>query len=297
LRNPFELEGDWYKANLHTHTAESDGQTPLERRIEQYRDAGYDILAITDHDMVVPVADRSTEGFLLVNGTENGVPGFRGGHRFHVLCLNVPADMPCEGWEDANAVFRMVNDCGGIAFLAHPYWSACNAQDMARLEGCAGIEVWNSSQWGGGHAVASVHWDMALDLDIRMPAIAADDTHSGPGGDWDLCAGWTMLKMPELTSGALMGALRCGCWYSSTGPEILDFGVRGGVAYARCGPAREIRFLGWGPRGRRFWSERQGPLTEAQVDVDAYWRYVRLEVEDENGRTAWANPIFLDELD
>lgn len=296
LLNPFETAGQWFKANLHTHTAESDGKTPLDMRIQQYRSAGYSILSITDHNMVVPVAERSTEEFLLVNGTENGVPGFREGHRFHVLCLNVPVDMQCDDWDEPNAVFRMVNESGGIAFLAHPYWSACNAQDIARIEGCAGIEVWNSSQWGGGHSTASVHWDMALDLDMRIPAIAADDTHSGPGGDWDLCTGYTMMKMAELSVEALMAALRSGCWYSSTGPEILHFNVRDGIARARFSEASEVRFLGWGPRGRRFWRERHGLLTEAEVEVDDYWRYVRLEVEDDQGHVAWSNPIFLDEL-
>jgi len=291
--NPFQQDGRWYRANLHTHTTESDGKTPLDLRIRQYREAGYAILAVTDHNMVVDVAGRSTEDFLLINGIEEGVEGFREGHRFHILCLNVPAGFEFDKNLDPNTIFAQVNAVGGVAFLAHPYWSACNAQDFMALRGCAGIEVWNSSQWGNCHSLASVHWDMALDAGVRLPAIAADDTHSGPEGDWDLCAGYTWLKMPELSAEALMEALRTGSFYSSTGPVIYDFAVEDGLASARFSEARQARLVGWGPRGRRVWDPAGGPISEARVEVNEGWRYVRLEVEDACGHTAWANPIFL----
>ncbi len=291
--DPFTQDGNWYRANFHSHTTESDGQTPVDQRIRQYRDGGYDILAVTDHNMVVDVAPRSTDEFLLINGSEIGSPGFRPGHRFHILCLNLPVDFDCQSPDEPNGLIARVNEVGGVAFLAHPYWSACNGQDMLALEGHAGIEVWCSSQWGGGHAVASVHWDIGLDAGLRFPAIATDDTHSPPGGGWDLCAGWTMLKMPELTVEAVMEALRTGCFYASTGPEIHDFRVEDGMAYAECSPARQVRFMGWGPRGLRVWNRDGSLMTEARAEVNEHWCWVRLEVEGPDGRCAWANPIYL----
>lgn len=38
--NPFELPGQWYKANLHTHTTKSDGDVDLPVRVEQYKSHG-----------------------------------------------------------------------------------------------------------------------------------------------------------------------------------------------------------------------------------------------------------------
>jgi predicted metal-dependent phosphoesterase TrpH len=50
--NPFELAGKWHKANLHTHTTVSDGRVSAAQRVEQYRDASYSVLAITDHSNI-----------------------------------------------------------------------------------------------------------------------------------------------------------------------------------------------------------------------------------------------------
>ena len=54
LKNPY-AEVNWeqvnqYTANLHAHTVKSDGRALPEELISNYADAGYDILAITDHD-------------------------------------------------------------------------------------------------------------------------------------------------------------------------------------------------------------------------------------------------------
>ena len=54
--NPYESV-DWstydtYKANLHAHTTASDGDVTLSDMVQAYYDAGYDILAITDHGVI-----------------------------------------------------------------------------------------------------------------------------------------------------------------------------------------------------------------------------------------------------
>ena len=45
LPNPFEQEGQWYKAALHVHTTLSDGDVDLQTRLGQYRAAGYQVVA------------------------------------------------------------------------------------------------------------------------------------------------------------------------------------------------------------------------------------------------------------
>lgn len=53
-KNPYEnvnwTEVNQYLANLHSHTVRSDGRAEPESLIYMYADAGYNILAITDHD-------------------------------------------------------------------------------------------------------------------------------------------------------------------------------------------------------------------------------------------------------
>lgn len=61
LKNPYEGI-DWgrvnqYLANFHSHTIYSDGRAEPEELIQIYADAGYSILAITDHDTGYRVRD------------------------------------------------------------------------------------------------------------------------------------------------------------------------------------------------------------------------------------------------
>ena len=46
----------YFKANLHTHSTISDGKLTPEQVKELYRSKGYQILAITDHNII---ADHS----------------------------------------------------------------------------------------------------------------------------------------------------------------------------------------------------------------------------------------------
>jgi hypothetical protein len=60
LANPYESV-DWstyshYRADLHVHTIQSDGCHHVEEVVRVFREAGFSILAITDHDAMYPHA-------------------------------------------------------------------------------------------------------------------------------------------------------------------------------------------------------------------------------------------------
>ena len=59
-----------YKANLHCHSVLSDGKQTPEELKRDYKRAGYDILAITDHCRPKSHADMTEEDFLLLTGYE-----------------------------------------------------------------------------------------------------------------------------------------------------------------------------------------------------------------------------------
>ena len=40
LINPFEVKGKWFKAALHVHTTNSDGDVDVTTRLKQYREQG-----------------------------------------------------------------------------------------------------------------------------------------------------------------------------------------------------------------------------------------------------------------
>ncbi|MCD6415734.1 MAG: CehA/McbA family metallohydrolase [Planctomycetes bacterium] len=316
MRNPFDAPGQWYKANLHTHTTASDGSATVQERIEQYRARGYSALAITDHDVVSDAAGLSTESFLVIDGTELSIKPFGDDRFMDLLCINVSSDHALPEDTDMNRVIAQMKAQGAECFIAHPFWSGNTIRELAPLEGYAGIEVFNSGCEVIGKGYSSVHWDELLNAGIRTCAIAVDDVHNYDG-QFEQFRGWTMLKMPELSLPAVVEALRTGCYYSSCGPEILDFRITGGVTSLRCRAAREIHLVTDYVWGASFYADAADLLTElhalrgvevsfqhaddgyllseVQADLGQECKHVRAEIVDAEGKRAWSNPLFFRE--
>ncbi|NOY82043.1 MAG: CehA/McbA family metallohydrolase [Kiritimatiellaeota bacterium] len=285
--NPFEAsDGVWLKVNLHTHTTASDGTHSLEERIAEYREAGYDALAITDHRVVTPVRKRALDGFLVIQGIEMH-PACPGGDLYHLVALNVPADFPYDESAGPNALVRSVRERGGEVVFAHPYWCGHTPDQIMAVEGLAAVEVYNATCTKIGKGCSSVIWDYLLDAGRWLPAVAVDDTHGGR----DIFMGWTMLRVRERSVAGILEALRTGAGYSSSGPMIHDLRVADGRARVACSPASEIHFMCRRSRGRSFYSDGGVPLTEAEIAVSPGTGYLRVEVVDAQGRRAWSNPI------
>jgi len=291
--NPFLQDGGWFKANLHTHTTASDGKVSPEGRIEQYRGHGYQVLAITDHHVSSDLAHLSSPDMLVIDGVELSPRDPVEGRGYHLNCVNAP---PGRRWgneeDDANDLIAEMKAAGGEVFVAHPYWCGDNITDLRILEGYAAIEVFNSSCIDMGKPDSTVLWDIMLEVGLRVAAVAVDDTHSGPDGGSDLFNGYTMLRLPDMSTEAVMDAIRKGRYYASCGPEFLDFRVEGGSAHVRCSPVKEIRLIGWRYFGhvRRMKGEL---LTEIEAPIDERWRYIRAEIIDADDHHAWTNPIDL----
>ena len=57
-----------YKANLHCHSNLSDGRLTPEELVRAYREQGYSILAITDHEEETETAPTETETAEVIEG-------------------------------------------------------------------------------------------------------------------------------------------------------------------------------------------------------------------------------------
>lgn len=290
--NPFEQQGNWYKANFHTHTTASDGQSSPEERARQYRERGYSVLAITDHGITCDVSGLGSADFLVIGGTEVSVSPSAEGTFYHLVCLPVPCGETVPSASEPQDVIAWAKQAGGETFIAHPYWTGNDTGDLLRLQGHAGIEVFNATCQSIGKGSSSVHWDYLLGNGLRAPAIAVDDAHGRPGSR-DVFGGWTLLKMNELSERAVLEALRTGCCYSSTGAEILDFRVVAGKVHLSCSPAREIHLMAASWHGCSRYADGRDLLTEASADLSADWKYVRAEVVGPAGECAWSNPVYL----
>ena len=62
--------GNFYKANLHCHTTFSDGKKTPEELKKIYKEKGYSILAVTDHDVFITHDYLTDDEFLCLHGFE-----------------------------------------------------------------------------------------------------------------------------------------------------------------------------------------------------------------------------------
>ena len=80
-----------FKAALHTHTVNSDGQFSPEQVIDMYKSIGYDAIVFSDHKFVNKVSEYDGRGMTLVSGVELHPAGPRGVD-WHILAIGVPED-------------------------------------------------------------------------------------------------------------------------------------------------------------------------------------------------------------
>ena len=285
--NPFEHDGQWLKANLHTHTKTSDGEATLEERVRQYRLRDYDVLAITDHNRTNEVERHSTPEFLVLSGMEIHPPCSDHPEPYHLACLNVPIGFDVPERIDVNDGIERVRQAGGEAVLAHPYWSGLTVNQLLPVQGHIAIEVYNATCTKHGKGFSSVQWDELLDAGRLVSAVACDDTHRGR----DIFMGWTMVKAQELTPAAVLESLRSGQFYASCGPVIDDFRLQDGQVSLACSPVVDVHFIAQFSYGHSCYAGDGETLTSAEFILREGTRFVRAEVVDGAGHRAWTNPL------
>ena len=291
FENPFTSPGHWYRANLHAHTTMSDGDLSPEESADFYEQAGYRVLAITDHGHVTEV-ERAERGLLLLPGVELGGDSSRQGTMYHVVGLGLDSRGPVRVTRGATVqdLVNVLREAGGIAFLAHPYWSGLTADDVFGVEGCFALEVYNTGcdlEILRGYSM--VHWDDLLTLGRDYGGLAVDDGHRGAV---DHGLGWTMIRAEELTAEAVRDALLRGRYYASTGPEIRGLSVEEGRIEVKTSPVVSIAMVSRPERGARRRAKAGGTITSAEFTLPSA-RYCRIEATDATGRTAWSNPLLV----
>lgn len=307
LTSPFDLsDGDgyfWLKANLHTHTTNSDGREEPQQRLDGYVEQGYDCLCLTDHRAITRIDTlQAPDDFVLIQGVELHPTNPFGGQTHHFVALNVQEDVDSQTMAP-QLVIDAVLEQGGQAWLAHPHWSSVNIlRDTIPLRGLSGLEVFNTTCRCAGRGESSVHWDDWMSLETKLyPALATDDAHAPAEARRDTYQGWTMVRVRERTVAAVLEALQAGAAYSSEGPQIDDIQIsahadstperRLAQATVSCSPARRIAAVSdeWGTE-----YHLHGELfQEATFSVRPNARWVRFEVVGPDGRKAWSNPFDL----
>lgn len=292
--NPFAVEGKWYKGNLHTHTNNSDGAWPKEKVAAEYKANGYNFLFITDHRRVVDVSGLSEDGFLVLHGEEIDCGKSDIGHSYHLAALNLKETVSVTDAPDIQGIIDLVREKGGEVVLAHPYWSGLTIGDMMAIEGCVGVEVFNTTCANSiAKGYSAVHWDDMLARGKMLWGIASDDTHQhlNEYRPIDICDAWIMAKLPELTETAVMDAIKAGRFYASNGPSIKDISIKDGKISVSTSEVKMINFVANVSSGSSRVAMESDTITEAEYQIRGSEKYVRVECFDKDGRWAWSNPL------
>lgn len=312
---PQRPPGRWYKGNTHTHTLESDGDSPPDTVAMWYKRHGYRWLVLSDHNVFVDprrFAALQDTSFLLVPGEE--LTTRHGRTPVHVNGLNLRGvvqprtDSTLLGTVQKNV--DAVREVRGVPHVNHPNFGwALSAGVLRQLQNDRLIEIFNGhplvhNHGGGGVPSVEEAWDTLLTAGKRMYGIAVDDAHhfkeefapdrANPG------KGWVVVRAPALRAGDLMDALEAGDFYASTGVELEDVVVTPTTLTVRILQQRDYKyttqFIGTG--GRVLYETAANPAVFTLPAADAFapgTRYVRARVVDSGGRTAWVQPAFVRE--
>ena len=300
--DPFTVDGEWLRCALHAHTTGSDGELEPDALAAHYARAGFDVLAITDH---WKRTDASNGRLLVLPSVELNciLPAARDGHVLG-FGISVDADLAALGAEyaDLERTAGFIAEHGGVAYLAHPYWTGATPGTLELPENVAGIEVWNAGcELEVGRGLSSVHWDELLETGRRCFGLVTDDSHH-PG--FDSGHGWTWLRAPERSAEAVLAGLAAGSFYGSSGPVLHDVAVDGEEVEVRCSPARSVTLVSGRTEGAAVNAGRLGyryagevlaeddrGITHARLRRPFGARYARIEVTDAKGNRAWTNPL------
>ena len=154
-------EEDFDKVNLHIHTSYSDGKSEFKEVVENAKEKGYKLIAITDHNTVE--GHKKYQDDILLTGVEFDC--WCGYVFIHLLAYGIDvnneklakfmAKNKAETEGDLIRLFskrnvpeliKTIHEAGGIAVLAHPacYWAISLENLVKKLisYGLDGIEVY-----------------------------------------------------------------------------------------------------------------------------------------------------------
>ena len=203
-----------------------------------------------------------------------------------------------------NELIRIANENGFFVCFNHPLWSQQNYPDYIGAEGLWGVEVYNHSCYVGGyHENPQAFLDLLREGKTVYP-VCSDDSHSRI----DCGGGYLWVNADSLTYENIVDSLLTGNFYASTGPEIREFSIDGSKIHVECSEAVSVSVLTERRSIRHKGGSADAPLTSVDLDLSKYlndtknaeylpWKpFIRLEVTDAYGRTAYTRAYYLDEI-
>ncbi|MBO5223102.1 MAG: PHP domain-containing protein [Clostridia bacterium] len=323
--------GNFYKANLHSHSTVSDGRNTPKEMKDYYKEHGYQILALTDHELLVDHSDLSEPDFLMLTGYEyafvEDVPYSyartleinlfpKDPKNLTQICFNPKNVWHGEKWRcetlayhggiyerklTKESVQEVVNEAvkhGFLVSLNHPHYSFISPEFFGKINGLFAMEVHNQGSYYNSCDYNPQMYDQMLRMGHKVFPIASDDNHRAYVYDDKIDIrpwGFNMIKAERLTYDSVIKALENGDFYASQGPQIYDLYVENGVINVKCDEVKAIIMH----TKNRFFVQRHADvgcvLTSAKIIVPKD-EYMWIEVVDAYGRRALTRAYYKDEM-
>jgi hypothetical protein len=297
----------WFKGNTHTHTLESDGDSPPQYVANWYKSHGYNFLVLSDHNVFVDPATLAhlvDSTFILIAGEEL-TSAFRE-KPVHVNGLNLPrlvhprTDTTLVGTIQKNV--DAIREVAGVPHINHPNFRwAFGAPELLQIRNDKLFEIWNGhptvhNEGGGDTPGLEEVWDILLTAGKRIYGIAVDDAHHFQGefapGRANPGRGWIAVRAASLDPGQIMRNLELGLFYASTGVELDDVVVTPQRMEIHIRQNQDFRYT------TTFIGEKGEVLLHTGANPAVYTlshstAYVRARVDGSGGAQAWVQPAFV----
>lgn len=253
-------KGNYYKANLHSHSTLSDGKWTVEEMKKNYMAEGYSVIAFTDHQVFINHNDLSDGDFLALNGYEVDIPEedkpwdeYTKTCHFCLIALdkdrtvqniyhdsifidrNVDkADIardrePIVRRYDPELISEIMEEARADGFFVtynHPVWSLEDSGDYLNYHGMHALEIINYGGIAAGYDDKAAYiYDIMLRAGKNIYCVAGDDNHNNFPTNHPRCdsfGGFTMIKAESLEYSSVTKAMLDGHMYASEGPLIYD---------------------------------------------------------------------------
>ena len=318
-------QGNCYKVNMHSHSTLSDGKQTPEELKALYMEKGYSAIAYTEHSKIHDLTYLTDENFVAISSDEidfldkehTPFPALLEKPLEHAhmeaVHMNLYAYDPHNvtpidltdlktpfSVENINEAVRRAREAGFFVIFNHPHWSMNTHRMYASLKGVQGLEIVNGASHRSSDLDYAPHvYDEMVAAGLRPICVGGDDNH----GVAHFFHAWTVMKANELTHDALLGAMKAGNCYASTGPEIYDLYAdideNGEISVTiRTSPATGIYCSTITRRRYRKLADENGgeELTEATFKINPNDLCFRISVRDKSGEHANTRMFFLDEL-
>ena len=285
--NPYEglkKAGSWLKANFHTHAgtgAGTCGSHGLMDVINGYKEAGYHILCISNHDLYTHTEGLG-ESMKMLQGVEYS-------HNPHMLTLGVEAYFDTDHQEAIN----QTKQAGGFVVLCHPNWihkGYWPNELIDSLTGYTGIEVINQLVYRlEGSGLACDIWDRLLSQGKIVYGFSNDDFHQ-----WcDLGRGYNVIYAASAEYNDMKEAIDNGCFFASTGVYLDTFTLENNEIYVKA----KYPINTYADDFTYTFVGENGAILKTAYGKDASYKltgekYVRVQAVGENGFMMFLQPVY-----